>query len=187
MMPTIIHKEGQLKGNDARILKIAEKLLSELGDLVVSVESINGWDGPNVRIILKKVSPELIDKVIDAIWAVEEEIGKHGIFIPNIIDLEEFRYTREHSQERSLTELVSWLADKLLSELGDLVISVTSIDRWRGPNVRIVLREISPELVEKVIDAIWAVEEELGEHGIFIPYLVSIDELRNHTKNFRIN
>ena len=176
-MPIIVYKKGRLEKDDAKILKIAEKLLSELGDFVISVESIDGRDGSNVRIVLKEVSPELIDRVIDVIWAVEEEIGEHGLFIPEIIDFEEFRYMREPRQEKLSAELVSRLTDKLLSELGDLIVSVESIDGRDGSNVRIVLKEVSPELIDRVIDVIWAVEEEIGEHGLFIPDLVSIDEL----------
>jgi len=56
---------------------------------MVSVESVEGWDGSNVRIVLKEVTPSLIDKVIDIIWEVEEEIGEHGLFIPDVVALNE--------------------------------------------------------------------------------------------------
>lgn len=88
-MPIIVYKKGKLSNNDMRILKLADKLISELKDLFVSVESVDGSDVSNVRIILKDVSPELIDRVIDVIWSVEEEIGEHEVFIPDMVSVNE--------------------------------------------------------------------------------------------------
>jgi len=67
-MPIIVYKKGRLNSKDTRVLKLADRLISELKDLFVSVESIDGRDGSNVRIILRDVSPELIDRVIDVMW-----------------------------------------------------------------------------------------------------------------------
>jgi len=70
---------------DTAILKLAERIFEALGDMVVSVESIDGWEGSNVRIVLKELKPNIIDKIMEIIWEVEEEIGKHGIFIPEVV------------------------------------------------------------------------------------------------------
>jgi len=83
---------------------------------------------------------------------VEEEIGEHGVFIPDILSLKDARYLREPRTMKLPEELIERLAEELSSRLGDLLVSVESIDGRDGSNVRIILRDVSPELIDRVID-----------------------------------
>jgi len=63
-MPIKLIPREKITKLDKIVFKLTEKLTKNLGDLVVLVESIDGWDGSNVRIVLKKVDTEIINKVL---------------------------------------------------------------------------------------------------------------------------
>ena len=63
-----------------------KRLKEKLGNTIVSVEAFEGWDGSNVRIVVKEASMDTVKKVIETIQKVEEEVGKPGLFIPDVVE-----------------------------------------------------------------------------------------------------
>jgi len=79
---------GKYDKKDHIVLKIAVKLLEKFSDVVVGVERVDGWDGANLRVIVREESPELVDRIIDAIYDVVEELGVYGEVVPEIVQAE---------------------------------------------------------------------------------------------------
>ena len=175
MLPILIYKRGDYKREDSIVIKLAEVLFDRLGDLVVSVESYEGCDGSNIKIVLKDVEPGIIDRVMDIIWETEVEIGEHGKIIPKILSFEEAKYLRDVKLPSLSKDVIDKLSKMLFDRLGDLVVSVESYEGCDGSNVKIVLKDIKPDIVDKVMDVIWEIETEMGEHGNIIPYVVESD------------
>ena len=67
---------------DNIILELAQRLLKLFGGRIRSVERFDGWDGSNVRIVVRDASIE--DKIIEAIVEFEEERGILGTILPEI-------------------------------------------------------------------------------------------------------
>jgi len=74
---------------DYTILNLAKKLFTKLGQNIISIETIDGWDGSNVRIVVKEASIETVKKIVKAIRELENEIGKPGIIIPDVVEQNE--------------------------------------------------------------------------------------------------
>ena len=68
---------------DSIILELAQRLLELFGGDICSVERIDGWDGSNVRIVVR--NEDLEDRIIDAIVEFEEEKGILGTILPEIV------------------------------------------------------------------------------------------------------
>ncbi|MHA1588991.1 MAG: hypothetical protein ACTSVA_00115, partial [Candidatus Njordarchaeales archaeon] len=60
---------------DNIVIKLFEVLIRELDDILLLIESHDGWDGSNVRVVVKVKSDEVVEKVFDAIERVERELG----------------------------------------------------------------------------------------------------------------
>ena len=75
-----------VRGRKKNLEKLRKKLRDLLGENIISVELIDGWDGSNVRIVVKEASMEVVRKVVEAIKEVEEEIGEPGTFIPDVVE-----------------------------------------------------------------------------------------------------
>ena len=68
---------------DGIVLELAQRLLELFGGDICSVERIDGWDGSNVRIVVRNIDIE--DRIIDAIVEFEEERGILGTILPEIV------------------------------------------------------------------------------------------------------
>ena len=68
---------------DYIILALAQRLLERFKDKICSIERIDGWDGSNVRIVVREEGFE--DEIIEAITEFEEERGILGTILPEII------------------------------------------------------------------------------------------------------
>ena len=70
---------------DKQVIKeLFDKLKNVLGDNLVSVESFNGADGENVKIVVREKNWEVIDKIMEEIWRLETERNLEGKIIPSI-------------------------------------------------------------------------------------------------------
>ena len=88
-MPLKIMLTRDVREIDYTILNLAKKLFTKLGQNIISIETIDGWDGSNVRIVVKEASIETVKKIVEAIGELENEIGKPGIIIPDVVEQNE--------------------------------------------------------------------------------------------------
>ena len=72
---------------DSIILHLATYLFERYGDVIVRVERIDGWDGCNVRIVIRDLGK--MREIIEAIAKFEEERGILGTIIPDIVSEDE--------------------------------------------------------------------------------------------------
>ena len=89
LMPLKIMLTRDVREIDYTILNLAKKLFTKLGQNIISIETIDGWDGSNVRIVVKEASIETVKKIVEAIGELENEIGKPGIIIPDVVEQNE--------------------------------------------------------------------------------------------------
>ena len=176
-MPLKIVVRKQMTEMDIALAKLFPKLVEILNDNLLAVESFDGWDGSNVRIVVRTKEDEVIEKIFDAIEKVEQELDVPGTIIPDIVTPDEARM-QEIDVEVPVDKTLPALKKTLGSILGDNLLAVESFDGWDGSNVRIVVRTKEDEVIEKIFDAIEKVEQELGVPGTIIPDIVTPNELR---------
>mgnify|MGYP000707543814 CR=1 FL=1 len=83
-MVTIIFKKRKIGLDSALAIEIAKRLHKILGDKLVAVNTIDGFDGSNIRIVVKGKTFEDIKKIMKIIGEVEEEFDAHGKILPEI-------------------------------------------------------------------------------------------------------
>ena len=74
---------------DDIILLLSRKLLSLLHDNLLLVESFEGADGSNVRVVVREKSDDVIDTVLRGVSEVEDELGVVGVIFPDIVTPDE--------------------------------------------------------------------------------------------------
>jgi len=74
---------------DIMLAQLFLKLMQRINNDIVLVESIDGWDGTNVRIVVKKKEEEIIEKIFDSIEEVERQYSSPGTIIPQIVSQDE--------------------------------------------------------------------------------------------------
>lgn len=158
---------------DRLVLELACFLFSKLPGIIVRVERVEGWDGSNVRIVVR--DPSFADAVIDAIVEFERKRGILGTFLPEIINEEEYHALARHAESPQIPDSVfRELTEHLKRRLGDAIVRVERVDGWDGSNVRIVVRDL--RVADAVIDAIIEFEKERGILGLIAPEVRGVDE-----------
>ena len=174
-MPLKLMVKETVSQTDSLIIKLFEILMKKLGDTLLLVESYEGWDGSNVRIIVRVKNDEIIEKIFDAIEKVEREYGTAGKIIPDIVTPDEAKM-QDISIEAHIDEMLPRLRALLKETTGDNLVDILSHEGWDGSNVRIIVRVKNDEIIEKIFDAIEKVEREYGTAGKIIPDIVTPDE-----------
>jgi len=72
---------------DKVVLRLTEYLLDKFGNLIVRVERFEGWDGSNVRIVVRDIN--LLEEIIREIGEFESKLGILGTIIPSIVSEDE--------------------------------------------------------------------------------------------------
>ena len=72
---------------DKTVLRLAEFLIDRFGNVIVRVERFDGWDGSNVRIVVRDIG--LLEEVIKAIGEFEAKLGITGTIIPSVVSEDE--------------------------------------------------------------------------------------------------
>jgi len=80
---------SNVESMDIILAHIFSKLVENLGSNIVLVESIDGWDGSNVRIVVRHKTDEVIDKIFDSIEEVERKYSSPATIIPQIVSQDE--------------------------------------------------------------------------------------------------
>jgi len=66
------------------IIELAHHLRQVLGRNLVCVESFDGPDGENVKIVVREKTWEVVDRIMEEIWRIEVEKGIEGKILPSI-------------------------------------------------------------------------------------------------------
>ncbi len=74
-------------------------------------------------------------------------------------------------------DIILELARELRRELGGELVGVESYSGPDGSNVRIIVRDKTWEVVDKVIEAIWRFEKKKGIEGTILPEINDLKEL----------
>lgn len=85
LLPLKLVIKSRVTDTDLILVKLFDRLIQIIGDNLLSVESFEGWEGSNVRIIVRNKSDEIIEKIFNTIEEVEKELGKPGTIIPDIV------------------------------------------------------------------------------------------------------
>ena len=68
--------------------KLRRKLAEELGDALVGVDVGEFWDGSNVRVYVRRLTPEIVERAIRAVRRAEHRLS---IPEPLVVDVVEHR------------------------------------------------------------------------------------------------
>jgi len=71
------------------IIELAPRLRRNLGSTLVGIESFDGCDGENMKIIVREKTWDVMEKIMEIIWAVEVEKNIEGRIFPSIEGLYE--------------------------------------------------------------------------------------------------
>jgi len=175
-MPLKLIVKKTISQMDTLIMKLFEILIKKLRSTLLLVETYDGWDGSNVRIIVKVKNDDIVEKIFDAIEQVEREFGSPGKIIPDIVTPDEARM-QDVDIEIDISRMLPRLKIILKEILGDNLINIMPYDGWDGSNVRIIVKVKNDDIVEKIFDAIEQVEREFGSPGKIIPDIVTQNEL----------
>lgn len=69
--------------------ELAKRLLVEFGDRLVRVESGEFWDGSNVRVVLRDLRAEDVERVVRIAGEVERRHGRLGVMVVDVVSEEE--------------------------------------------------------------------------------------------------
>jgi len=157
---------------DNIVLHLSACLLERFGDNIVCVERIDGWEGSNVRIVVRDI--RRMREIIEAIARFEEERGIVGTIVPEILSEDEYYLLRKDEQIILDDKTFRAMKEFLMKNYGDVIVHIERIDGWEGSNVRIVVRDI--RRMREIIEAIARFEEERGIVGTIIPEIVKENE-----------
>ncbi len=158
---------------DVLILELSAFLIRKLKNKVIRVERISGWDGSNVRIVIRDL--DSLEDVMEAVEEFERERGILGTIAPEVLTVEEYMFRSKDEELQEIDDVtLRDLKDYLLEKLGDEVLCVERISGWDGSNVRIVIRDL--DSLEDVMEAVEEFERERGILGTIAPEVVLIDE-----------
>jgi len=82
-----VRLHGEYGRTEKIVLKIADVLFEEFPE-VIGVESVDSWDGANLRVIVSRDDPDLIDRLMESIYRIIDEHGELGNIIPEIVRVE---------------------------------------------------------------------------------------------------
>ena len=173
---TVLIKKTLQKPIDNAVLLISKKLIPVLGENLLLVESFDGADGSNVRIVVKEKTDSVIDAVLRVVGDVEDELGVVGLIFPDIVTPDEFKMQNIYAQKPDKNALEK-LKKKLSSILCENLLLVESFDGADGSNVRIVVKEKTDSVIDAVLRVVGDVEDELGVVGLIFPDIVTPDEI----------
>ena len=87
MMTLKIILPNKITEIDKIILRLAEFLIDKFENQIVRVERFEGWDGSNIRIVVKDIG--LLEEIIKAIGEFEARLGITGTIVPRIVSEDE--------------------------------------------------------------------------------------------------
>jgi len=86
---TVLTRKLLKRPIDDAVLLLSGKLFSRLGGNLLLVESFDGADGSNVRIVVREKNDSIIDTILRTIGEVEDALGVVGLIFPDIVTPDE--------------------------------------------------------------------------------------------------
>jgi len=163
----------RLRGKYGKIEKIALKVAEALFEKfpgVMGLESVDSWDGANLRIIVSRDDPDLIDRLMERVFEIIDKYGEIGNIVPEIVRFDELMLRGEPKTKVHAT-LVNKLKEFLRREF-DCVIDVVPVDSWDGANLRIIVSRDDPDLIDRLMERVFEIIDEHGEIGNIVPEIV---------------
>jgi len=75
------------KVSEDTVSRLEQYLTRKFGNVIVRVERFDGWDGSNVRIVVRDIG--LLEEIIKAIGEFEAKLGITGTIIPSVVSEDE--------------------------------------------------------------------------------------------------
>jgi len=88
---SILVKHNLAMPLDDAVLLLSRKLFCVLSNNLLLVESFEGADGSNVRIVVKEKDDDVIEAILKVVSDVENELGVVGLIFPDIVTQDEIR------------------------------------------------------------------------------------------------
>ncbi|MGQ4893867.1 MAG: hypothetical protein ACP6IQ_04495 [Candidatus Njordarchaeia archaeon] len=159
------------------LLELAKGLINVLGDNLLVVESYDGSDGSNVKIVVRKKDWATIEKIFSVIKDIETELNILGEILPEIFSYDEQRIFRDVPTRKLTSDIINKLNEQISKYLGNNLVAVESYDGSDGSNVKIVVRKKDWATIEKIFSVIKDIETELNIPGEILPEIERIGEL----------
>ena len=160
---------------DETIINIAKELFNELGDIVVGLETHESWDGSNLRILVKDDTSEIIDKVLNIVYKIIEKHNAYGEIIPEIVKVSDTIFFTD-MQVSIPQDALRTIERSLREHLPNIFIHVEPTESWDGSNLRILVKDDSSEIIDKVLSIVYKIVAEYKAYGKIIPEIVKADE-----------
>jgi len=111
-----------------------------------------------------------VDRIMEEIWRIEVEKGIEGKILPQIVSLFEHIHSVSLVKDEKLSkQVIDELSARLRGVLKNNLVCVESFDGPDGENVKIVVREKTWEVVDRIMEEIWRIEVEKGIEGKILP------------------
>ena len=153
---------------DRMVFTLADRLFSRLENIVLAVEKTSD---SRVRIVVKSLSTDVIDRVFEVVREVEEEFDEPGAIVPEIVDEAEYKALSHEELHEVPEDVLYRLRERLREKLSDVVVAVER-QRTQRANVKVVVRGLSADVIGRVFEVVREVEEELDEPGAIVPEIV---------------
>ncbi|MEX0568405.1 MAG: hypothetical protein Q6363_004490 [Candidatus Njordarchaeota archaeon] len=175
-MPISLYVRKKFVDFDKIVAVFATNLLRRLGDKIVSVESVENWNGCNVRVVVRDKAWDVVDAVLSIAREVEKKFGYDEALIVDIVDIEE-RQNMYDARFYVNEDLLKEFKKELRRTLGEKIVYVEAVDDWNGCNVRVVVRDKAWDVVDAVLSIARKVEKKFGYDEALIVDIVDKDEL----------
>ena len=100
-MVSIVFEKKDVGLNNTLIIEIAKRLYNIFGDRLIAVNTIDAFDGSNVRIVIKGKNFDDTRKVMEVIEEIEDAFDAHGKILPEIIGVENVEEISEKNRSVS--------------------------------------------------------------------------------------
>ncbi len=161
---------------DKAILCLAERLFVILKRRIVCVEKFVGKNGENVRIVVKDLNSAINDKILEIIKDIKKEFAESVLIIPEIISEKEYSFLTQGKEVISISDdMLNELRECFINKLDDIVVHIEKIVGINGENVRIIVKRLNSEIVDKILEIIEDIEKRFKSGVLIIPEIISVD------------
>ena len=82
---SVLFKEGKGGLNAEVVIDLSKRLLEIFGERLIAVTTIEGFDGSNVRVVLRGKTFDDVRRVMDVVGEIEEKYDMHGKILPEVV------------------------------------------------------------------------------------------------------